>query len=180
MANRFTELLDNDNIVDGVNTFQQQVSDELDNIDGFRGAKLNAPDVQMIADGVATAVLFPEEVIYDSSENPVFDSSGFYNPAQPTRLTVPAGLSGYYSIIGRVHFSADATNRTRRTIRLNRNGAGGNYTAFPVEAGDQIKFEYSTVLHLNAGDYIELFVDPGVEYDAEIYDSQLMIDFRGK
>jgi hypothetical protein len=162
-----------------INANNEAIRQILSNVSGFIGVRLYAPDSQVLEDGVASAVIFPETNVYDGSHNPVFDTLGFYNPAQPTRLTIPAGMSGYYHLIGRVHFGADATNRAKRTIMYKRNGNPGNYTSFPVEIGDGIKFECNTLTFLNEGDYIELFADPGVSYDAGIYDSQLMMEFRG-
>ena len=75
-----------------------------------------------------------------------------------TRVTIPAGNTGIYLVIGGTSFAANATGF--RLIQLFKNGNGGlplTGTILSATSGtDRLVFQVTTVQSLAAGDYIEL------------------------
>jgi len=88
---------------------------------------------------------------YDSE---TYDTDGFHdNSVNNSRITIPAGLGGYYIVNSK--FSWNTTNTTgRRSVEIRKNGttALGNvaYAATQYTGGN-----LSFVVNLSAGDYIE-------------------------
>ncbi len=84
----------------------------------------------------------------DSEE---FDTSAFHDlVTNNSRLTVPAGLGGYYHIIG----SSSTAASTAQTIVLRKNGTTNLLGTTRVNDGRG--FETSTVVALVATDYVEI------------------------
>lgn len=106
---------------------------------------------QAIATATLTAVLFNGET---------FDTDGFHdNVTNPSRMTVPAGLGGYYLLRGSGVWVANATgnremfwkvNGTTFQPGSNRNGTLGGTDAVYMSAP-------TLVVLLAAGDFVELF-----------------------
>ena len=84
-----------------------------------------------------------------------FDTNAFFAVGTPSRLTIPAGLAGKYSIIFKSNFTVNATGG--RFARLMKNGASieiqGAANAAPT--GNDTYIVMTTILDLAAGDFIE-------------------------
>lgn len=88
-----------------------------------------------------------------------FDTGGFWNVSQPTRFTIP--VDGIYMIGGFVEW--DSNNVNSRLLLIKKNGAAsgtnltfGNLTRNGASLFAQLTA--STLVELNAGEYVELFV----------------------
>lgn len=103
----------------------------------------------------ATPTVIPWEI-------EVHDSLGMFNPAQPTRITIPANVS-------KVRFSAQAAFDTnndvdRRQIYIKRNGSDypRGYISHSQNGGyangSSVSFSaVSGIIDVEEGDYFELF-----------------------
>lgn len=96
-----------------------------------------------------------DALLFDSEE---FDTDGFHSTSSNTsRLTIPAGLSGYYLAIAH----GERTTGTLTDFLIRKNGTDkviGSYTsmAFGVIS--------SAVVYLNSGDYLEAIVGSTATY----------------
>lgn len=103
--------------------------------------------LQSMTSGTLTAVAF--------GGTDDWDTDGYHDPASNnTRITIPAGLGGYYLITAQAawaNFNAD----TRIAIRLN----GSSYIALQDVGDDNLRAQtLIKVQDLDAGDYIEMVV----------------------
>jgi len=117
----------------------------------FRGAMVYFDSNQSIADSGADALIFDQES-YDTSS--IHDNS-----TNPTRLTVPSGVTRVI-IKGQVYFSADADGY--RSAYVSKNNAA-TYAGRPIVvvassggASDTSIYLASPVLTVTAGDYFQL------------------------
>jgi hypothetical protein len=93
----------------------------------------------------------------------VYDTDSFHDPSSnPSRITIPTGLGGYYKLWGVVAFKDNATNE--RQFFLYKNGSqvgslGGMGTAsfWNAGGGNDASAYFTTILNLAAGDYIQLY-----------------------
>ena len=88
-----------------------------------------------------------------------FDTDTFHdNSSNNTRITIPAGKSGYYAIAGAVQFNANGTGN--RGCELLKNGSAVNYMFFEpaAGAGNEAVYPMSFILNLAATDYLEISV----------------------
>lgn len=79
----------------------------------------------------------------------------FWDAGTPNRLTIPAGLDGWYLILGHVVQYAGSNY-----AHLTANGGGLNCTVGPA-LNTSSYLEPHTVGHLAAGDYVQFFVQGG-------------------
>jgi hypothetical protein len=88
----------------------------------------------------------------------VYDTDAFHDPSSnDTRITIPAGLGGYYLIYGAVTW--DNNTSGRRYITFTKNNADLNFTANAFSTATNTIYPtsmVSVVVNLSAGDYIEL------------------------
>jgi hypothetical protein len=94
------------------------------------------------------------------ADTDVYDTDGFHDPASnSSRITIPAGLGGYYLVYGLVGW--DASTAGRRVLYITKNNTatlrvtGGFSTATNTVYPSQ---ELMTVVNLSATDYVELEV----------------------
>jgi hypothetical protein len=84
------------------------------------------------------------------------DDSGFHDTStNNSRLTVPTGMAGWYSISGNLAYASNATGLRQSAILLN----GATYIVVnlqPAINGAQTIVSLTTEYYLNAGDYVEL------------------------
>lgn len=113
-----------------------------------------------------------EEMIVDFSNPPLWQNGNFFNIAEPTRLKVPAGLSGRYFARATVHWSPDDDSTFTVPVRDNsyffcRLRKNGNVSHDPREARTitapvvQASITSQIVLWeatLSTGDYLDLDV----------------------
>ena len=105
---------------------------------------------QSISNSSATAVTFPGTDVYDTD--------AFHNPSSNnSRITIPAGLGGYYQVYGQVGWADNATGR--RILYLRKNGSTIYYSeGFASGSGLNSTLPVMVVVDLAANDYLELFV----------------------
>lgn len=149
-------------------------------------AERGEPQVQITAGGVAApggvnnvAASVTDSVnfavpsnglVFQTFDTIKFDPFGFFNPANPTRLTVPAGKDGLYLITFTAEFSASAAGTFRQAVaRLNGVTVVAQDMRPPVGGGNVTITNFSTVAKLAAADYIEirLLQDSGVGLNSD-------------
>ena len=122
----------------------------------------NSSTITGIANATWTAVTFNSEE---------FDTDAFHSTSTNTsRLTIPAGLGGTYSVKAQVSFGLSATGF--RQVRIYKNGtlykASGE---FIPSSSIYVAPTMSTDMTLVAGDYIELYVYQSSGISQSIYPS---------
>lgn len=106
---------------------------------------------QSISNATQTALQYTSEV---------FDTDGFHdNATNNSRITIPTGKGGKYLITSSIQWDASGTGR--RTLRIYVNGSFGNsyFNEISPVASTYPFNVFTGVLALNAGDYIETFVN---------------------
>ena len=113
---------------------------------GFIGAKIANSQVQTVQRGDSLTPL--------QFDTALFDTSGFFNPAQKDRLTIPLGLDGYYLIGGTIAYQVNSQGTRELYFRPNGltiNLASNNLAASPT---DPTIITTVALEHLNAGDFV--------------------------
>jgi hypothetical protein len=115
----------------------------------FTGCRVFSTTAQSIANSTDTAVAFANES---------YDTDGFHsNVTNNNRITIPAGLGGYYRITANIGFATNGSGR--RIFQLRLNGAGslcaGEMT--PI-VGVEPTGTITDTFFFSAGDYIDLFI----------------------
>ena len=120
----------------------------------FAGCKAVRSTVQSIPNSADTVISFTDADEFDTDS--MHDTS-----TNPSRITVPTGMTGVWRITATTSWAAHS-NATPRTAELKKNGsavsrylAGDRRTSFASTAGFG---GFDAVLSLTAGDYIELVV----------------------
>lgn len=109
----------------------------------------------------------PYTVLFNSE---LRDDAGFHSTSSNTgRLTVPAGMGGWYGIAGHINYPANPTSTSRLDIRKNGTTAIASMGAGPDAGGRRISV--SAFAYLAAGDYVELVLTNSaldtIDFDAE-------------
>lgn len=87
------------------------------------------------------------------------DTLGFHDTVtNNTRLTIPAGYAGWYSISGNGAFAANATG-TYRQLYVKLNGSTTIAVVLDAPGSSNFILNVSTLYYLAAGDYVELFMN---------------------
>lgn len=87
-----------------------------------------------------------------------FDTDGFHsNTTNNSRITIPAGLGGYYSIRTNTRFDLSAVGTRQGAIYLNGSILADNPEYAP-SAASYVEGIATVILYLNAGDYIQHYV----------------------
>ena len=119
--------------------------------------------------GVTPALAAPGTTAIAFDAAPTYDTSAFFNPPQPTRLTVPVTgryvLSGYVSLDG-----AGVNTDLEAVLRVNGSNTFAGFIAqtnYPSEVGgiNDGVLPLTAITLLTAGDFVELVVingDPGL------------------
>lgn len=99
-----------------------------------------------IANATVTALAFDAEA---------FDTNGFHdNTTNNSRITIPAGLGGYYLVTTNTRFNTSAVGT--RTAKIYKNGSDiGDQADFAGSAASFVIGSGSCILNLAAGDYIQ-------------------------
>lgn len=100
-----------------------------------------------------------------SFNSETYDSDGFHdNVTNNSRITIPAGLGGYYYVAVTASSDADATNHTQANLRLRQNAAAvnsaGTLLTIARGIGHTVAWMLPTLVwqgNLVAGDHIEVF-----------------------
>jgi len=94
------------------------------------------------------------ELTFDSER---YDTDAYHSTAvNTTRLTVPAGLDGIYSLAGAVEFAANATGVRLLRIRLNGATIIANIVQNAAGGGNTTPITIATLYQLAVGDFVEL------------------------
>lgn len=113
---------------------------------------------QSISNNTSTNVTFDAET---------YDTDSFHsNTVNNTKMTIPAGLGGYYRIT--LNIGWDTNSSGRRTISIKRNGSSIIALAEATPAtGVYLTFNVSTTYYLSATDTIEaeVYQSSGVSLD---------------
>lgn len=116
---------------------------------GLPGAIVRRNSAQSIPTGTFTAITFDDPALSDLG--------GFWNSANPTRLTVPSGMGGVYRVSVFGAFATSNVGIRQWNLRVN----GSTYeqlviidpnVSYPTADGNSIE------LPLSAGDYVEFAV----------------------
>lgn len=116
---------------------------------GLPGAIVRRNSAQSIPTSTFTAITFDDPALSDLG--------GFWNSANPTRLTVPSGMSGVYRVSVFGAFATSSVGIRQWNLRIN----GSTYeqlviidpnVSYPTADGNSIE------LPLSAGDYVEFVV----------------------
>lgn len=86
-----------------------------------------------------------------------FDTDGYFDPAFPSRITIPVGLGGSYLIIAATQYENDSP-KNERLCYIRVNGDQDLVVAEnrdQVSAGNMAAPTCSTIWTLEEGDYIE-------------------------
>lgn len=86
-------------------------------------------------------------------ENLSFDTGGFWDEGQPTRLTAP--YDAYFMVCGSVSFAANATGRRRVRVLHNNITVIGDSNLPGTSAGNTV-FGFAVPFFLAASDWVEI------------------------
>lgn len=119
----------------------------------FSGANYGVAAGQAIATATSTAIILSAAAIQ-------YDIGGYFNGANPTRLTAPA--NGVYLLTGSVAWAVSAAAAFGAGVNFWKNGGAGVFYGYQNEAGpvasESIGNALSIPVELVAGDYMELIV----------------------
>lgn len=115
----------------------------------FKGCRLFNSAVQAIANNTATAITYGSES---------FDTDSFHSTSTNTsRITVPAGLGGKYSVYAIVEWPANVTGSREIQVRINGSVAGQTIVDYQNFSSGAFYQSTAGIMELTAGDYIELW-----------------------
>lgn len=142
------------------NYFQRGTTD-LDAAGGgsLPHARARRTTLLSVATSTVTAVPFEAEPL---------DTSGFFDVAAPTRLTIPAGQGGVYQVGWNLRWAANGTGTRVSWLRPNASATLSYGSA--IAAGNGVLAHSGVaVVPLVAGDYLELMVhqDSGAALDIQ-------------
>lgn len=121
-----------------------------DGLAAYKGVRVGLSVAQSIPTGTTTVALFDTEV---------WDDGGWHsNTLNPGRLTVPAGVTGKFLIVGAAGMYG--TTGTYREVQLRKNGATANIINFAPAAW--ARYLMVSVVDAAPGDFFEL----AVQHDA--------------
>jgi hypothetical protein len=118
----------------------------------FKGCRLYS-GTQSIANNTATALTY-------SSES--FDTDGFHSTSTNTsRITIPAGLGGKYSVFSIVEWAANTSGAREMQIRIDGVVAGQTIVDYQNFSSGAFYQKIAGIMEITAGSYIETFVQQG-------------------
>jgi hypothetical protein len=86
----------------------------------------------------------------------VYDTDGFHsNVTNNSRITIPSGKAGYYSITGTIRYNTNSTGA--RAVSLYYNGAEDFWVEQTSQSGVYPTVQASYVKYLAATDYVQLY-----------------------
>jgi hypothetical protein len=117
------------------------------NFIGCRATKTGSN--QTISNNTYTLVTFNAET---------YDTDGFHSTSVNTeRMTIPAGLAGYYQVTANVGFNTNTTGR--RLLQIKKNGSAiAVGEASSATTDNYPAFNTSIIVNLTVGDYVDLEV----------------------
>ena len=114
----------------------------------FSGCSLYKSTAQTASNSTWTAITF-------DSEN--FDVNGYHDTStNNTRITIPSGKGGYYSLTGSLNWGGNTTGARTAAIYLNGslNKVLGQH---PSTIANDVYTEFNYIMNLSAGDYVEMY-----------------------
>jgi len=129
---------------------------------------------QNISTATATAITF-------GAGSEEWDTDGFHDTSTNTsRITIPAGKGGKYSITGSLFFNSVVDTYIYLNIRKNGSGLSGQRGVLSYEQNAAGEFAIgTTTLNLSATDYIELFVTISSGGTEVVYDKLFIATYLG-
>jgi hypothetical protein len=116
----------------------------------FVGCRLGKSSGQTISNNTVTAVSFDEEQ---------FDSDNFHsNVTNNTRITIPSGKGGKYQVNFNGQWQDNTTGLRYGRLKKNGNEIISNWFRVSTSGGAATQL-LTTILSLDAGDYIEMCVE---------------------
>jgi hypothetical protein len=116
----------------------------------FVGCRVYASSAQTISNATDTKIAFANES---------YDTDGFHdNSTNNTRLTVPAGLAGYYRVTANLGFASNTSGRRILAIAFNGGGAISQVEFSPAGSSVEPAGTITDTYFLNVADYIEVNV----------------------
>jgi hypothetical protein len=114
----------------------------------YSGVSVKKTTGQSISNATFTAITF-------NSED--YDTDAYHNNStNNTRLTIPSGKNGYFSLTGMIRYDANSTGN--RAINLYKNGVEvGLLSCIGAIATNPTILAFSFTINLVATDYLELF-----------------------
>ena len=124
------------------------IRDNFTDVVTFKGVGLIRSTNQSIPDTTLTAISYDTEA---------HDTDAFHAGGSPTRITIPAGLGGYYHVYAGIVW-ANATTTSKYYLYVRKNGA--TYLAHLEEAGALVPVSQfiGVTANLSATDYVEFMV----------------------
>lgn len=115
----------------------------------FTGCRVYASSAQTISNATDTKLAFANET---------YDTDGFHsNVANNTRITIPAGLGGYYRITANSGFLTNASGRRIMGLTLNGSGVASQIET-TANASAEPTASITDIYSLAAADYLEVNV----------------------
>jgi hypothetical protein len=116
----------------------------------FKGCRLFNTATISVANNTATALTYNSES---------FDTDSFHSTSSNTsRITIPAGLGGKYSVFAIIEYPANTTGSREIQIRINGSVAGQTIVDYQNFSSGAFYQKTAGIMELTAGDYIELWV----------------------
>jgi hypothetical protein len=127
-----------------------------DNLMMFGPSRPSVLAYQSAATSIANGIFAGTNPLFGAE---IWDTDGFHSTTTNTdRLTVPAGLDGYYLITGNIRFAANSTGK--RLVLLytvgSVSGLRANRASDSSNTGGASGVAVSLLCHMNAGDYTYL------------------------
>jgi hypothetical protein len=123
----------------------------------FVGAVVYPSGTQTVTTATFTTINFNSEL---------YDTNSFHdNTTNNSRLTIPAGLTGYYRISAYIRVNPNALGR--RLLTITRNGGGVFSAESTASAASYLSCFVEGILTVAAGEYLEitLYQDAGSSID---------------
>jgi hypothetical protein len=116
----------------------------------FTGCRVFASSAQTISNATDTKIAF---------DNESYDTDAFHsNVTNNTRITIPAGLSGYYRVTANLGFLANTTGRRIMAIAFNGGGNISQIEFSPAGSNVEPAASITDTYFLNVADYLEINV----------------------
>lgn len=126
------------------------VRDNLNFLRAMHGVQATNSGTQSIANTTDVALTWDTET---------FDTDALHDTAtNPTRITIPAALAGYWRLFAKVHWAGNATGNRRLFFRKGGATLLGGGVAWATNASVFSPPPVSLIVNLSGGDYVEAMV----------------------
>lgn len=126
-----------------------------------------------VANNTSTVVL-----PIDSGVTTPIDTDGFYSSASASRLTVPTGMDGTYTVTGWIEYVSSGTGHRKLGYRVN----GSTTRLMTMQSGSSTyaaHLNFTVDLQLSAGDYVEMITIQNSGGNLQCTESRFSIMMQG-